>query len=239
MKKIQIAFISVALLLVAISCFSFQMVGPKGKYTKESRNVGDFTAVAVSNGMEVIITQGAEYSLEIETYDNIHQYIETEVSGGKLHIYRQDHIQFSGNPDIKINITAPTLKSIAGSGGSRIIFNGEFKEERLDCAISGGGKIFGKLNLQSLNLSLSGGSRSELSGNASEVSLAASGGSKALHFDLNSQKYSIAISGGGSAQIDVSESLSVVASGGSRVKYRGTPRLSKVSTSGGSSINAD
>ena len=237
MKK-QIFFFAAILSMAVSSCsyVGFVSVHPSGDYIAKKINIGEFDNVSVASGFELILTQDSVSSLSIETYENIQNYIIVDIEGKTLEIYRENGINFSGRPNVKIHLSCKNLDRISSSGGGRINLDNGWNADELEVSLSGGGKVFGKVQLGSLDLSMSGGSRSEIEGVAEYLSISSSGGSDHKHFALESRKCRADMSGGASAELNVSESLEVDGSGGTRVRYKGNPQLS-LRLTGGSSVN--
>ncbi|PKP05528.1 MAG: hypothetical protein CVU10_11765 [Bacteroidetes bacterium HGW-Bacteroidetes-5] len=237
MKKKLILFITVLFVAVtSCSCLDLMSVRPSGQYIAKKINVGDFENVSVSNGFELILTQDSKEELVIETYENVHEYIVVRVEGSTLKIYREGGIFFSGNTKVKIHLSCSYLGKITGSGGTKIDMESGWSGDQMKISISGGGRIFGNLKLNSLYMSMSGGSRSELEGEVDYLSLSSSGGSVHRHFGLETNECRASMSGGASAELYVKERLEVSGSGGTSVRYRGNPQLS-TKLSGGSSVH--
>ena len=63
-----------------------ETVAGSGNIVSESRAVTDFTRINLLGSGELIIVQGDHYALEVETDDNLMEYIKTEVQGDTLEI---------------------------------------------------------------------------------------------------------------------------------------------------------
>ncbi|MEN6618440.1 MAG: head GIN domain-containing protein [Rikenellaceae bacterium] len=236
MKKYY--FLIAVVLIIAVSSCSYMgyiSVKPTGEYVTKKLQTGNFENVSVSSGFELILTQDSNRELSIETYENTHEYIIVEVEGNTLKIYRKNGINFTRNPNVKIYLSCNYLNKISSSGGGRINLNNGWSGDELKISLSGGSKVFGRVRLNSLFMSMSGGSKSELEGIVGYLTISSSGGSVHKHFSLEAQKCNAAMSGGASAELNVSESLKVAGSGGTKVRYKGNPQLS-VKLSGGSSV---
>jgi len=237
MKKL-IFIISAALMFTVSSCDfpGFVSVHPTGEYITKQIQIGAFENVSVSGGLELVLTQDSVSSLNVKTYENIQKHIIVEVVGNTLRIYKEIGINFSSDADVKINLSCKALAEIETSGGSRVDMNNGWNGEKLYLSISGGGSAIGKVSLKSLELSMSGGSRSEIEGTVEYLTINSSGGSRHNHFALEAKKCRADMSGGASAELNVSESLEVYGSGGTRVRYKGNPQIIE-HLSGGSSIH--
>lgn len=238
MKKYHYLLIIGAIIAVACSCFNFETIKPSGKYLKQDRSIGQFNSVSVSSGFELILTQSPSTKLTIETYENIHKIIVTEIVDGTLKIHAKDNIMITGRADVKIYLSCNDLKSISSSGGGKVNVENGWKGDDLKIRTSGGGRIYGTVALNTLEMEMSGGSESRLSGTVEKITVSSSGGSSHEHFGLIAQECTAQMSGGASAEFNVVKKLSVTASGGTRVRYKGNPVVNK-SVSGGSSVSAE
>jgi len=103
---------------------------------------------------------------------------------------------------------------------------------QLNCP--GGSRINSDISAVDVDLDLSGGSRIELVGSADNLVADGSGGSQLELGSFPVGNANIKISGGGGATIDVSGTLKLDLSGGSKVLYGGEPKLGDIDLSGGS-----
>ncbi len=236
MKKIF--YFTVALIIIVLSSCSFPgmvSVRPEGAYISKDINPESFESISVSSGFELLLTQDSVQSMSVETYENIFKHLEIVIVDNTLMISPKEGVNFFGDTKVKIHIKTPVLKELSLSGGSRAELVNEWEGENIDVSLSGGSRIFGQTNVKFLEMDLSGGSRSELRGVVDYISIGSSGGSKSRHLDMQARKCNASISGGGSLEISVSDSLEVDCSGGSRVHYKGSPVISS-ELSGGSNL---
>ncbi len=236
MKKIF--YLTVALIIIVMSSCTFPgiiSVRPEGAYISKDIQPESFESISVSSGFELVVTQDSVQSLSIETYENVFKHLEVQIVDNTLMISPKEGVSFFGEPKVKIHITTPVLKELSLSGGSRAELINGFNGEQVEVSLSGGSRIYGMTNVKFLGVDLSGGSRSELNGMVDYFSLTSSGGSKSRHLDMIARKCSASISGGGSLEISVSDSLDVDCSGGSRVNYKGSPVITS-QLSGGSDL---
>ncbi len=90
--------------------------------------------------------------------------------------------------------------------------------------------------LKSVNVS--GGSQLSISGTSpkgSTLSVNGSGGAKALLGSLSVQSADVNLSGGAAATVNVSGTLNYDLSGGAQLRYSGSPKIGRSTTSGGAS----
>ncbi len=236
MKK-QIFIFATLLTCVVSSCsfFGFESVDPTGQYIAKKTHTKPFENVSVSGGFELIVTQDSLKDITIETYENIHSYIVVEVVNNTLKIHPEDGVNFTGDPNVKIHLSCNVLNKISSSGGGRISLDNGWTADELKVSLSGGGSVTGKVLLKSLDLDMSGGSESNVEGVAENLTISSSGGSVHKHFSLLVKKCHADMSGGASADLNVSDKLVVDASGGTSIRYKGNPVISS-ELSGGSEI---
>ncbi len=216
MKKTMVEILMVALLtsVLLVGCGAF--VTGSGNLETETFDFSDFTKVEAHNGFQVELTQSSAYSIEITTDDNVQEYMEVTKSGDTLRI-RLTGFRNYRSVTLEVKITMPDIYRIELSGGSRADITGFSSSHDFSVALSGGSRIEGDIMAGDTDLSLSGGSRIEVVGSADNLVADGSGGS---HLELGSfpvGNANIKISGGGGATINVSGTLDLDLSGGSKV----------------------
>jgi hypothetical protein len=201
-----------------------------GNVVTEERDVSGFDRVALSGFGEVIITQGDEESLTVETDDNLMRYIETKVRGRTLELGFTDDVRRripDPSKSIIFRLSVIELTALDSSGAGRFEMD-ELDADRLEVTLSGAGDIrMDSLTASDLVVTVSGAGNIELAGQVKtqEVNLNALGNYNAP--DLESQAATVRISGAGSASIWVHDTLDVTISGAGNVDYYGSPEVSE------------
>lgn len=235
--------VSVLLVIGLLAVFvvgkgNFQKIELAGQITSESREVSDFSSVALEGVGNLILEQGEEESLIIEADANIVEKIKTEVVDGTLKIEFDDPWyvwnSLSGD-DINFYVGVDDLERVS-IGGSGSITGDEITTDSLDVVISGSGKVNMSVTAEELNSRISGSGKYELSGQATSQSVHISGSGKYLAEDLVTQDTEIVISGSGKAEVNTSETLSVVVSGSGSVTYVGDPEKIESTISGSGNV---
>ncbi len=229
-----------ALALLEFSCNDGSEIIPSGNVVEETRTITSFTEVEVSNGISLYISQDDGDDITIKTDDNIIQYIETFTKGEKLHVKLKDGIEIESSDNrrnIKVSLSAMTIRSLHATGGSNIEFVSPFKTSELELTASGGPTISGELDLDEFTCDISGGGKIELNGNCQQMYISASGGSKLHLYKIPTDDSKIEISGGTIAELNVSKTLYVNASGGSKIYLKGDAEITEQTLSGGSEIS--
>jgi hypothetical protein len=197
---------------------------------------GNFDEVSVGGGMQVSISQGAIYRVEVTGSSSDLDRLRVEQSGSRLTFSRQSG--FSGlfqSGRISLNITLPALRTVSLSGGSdgtlAIPHGSAFA-----AALSGGSRLSGQIVCSDIQLSLSGGARVDLSGTGQNLVLHGSGGSKYELKTFSVKQVTLSLSGGSQATVTLDGSLNADLSGGSHITWFGNAALAAVRASGGSKV---
>jgi hypothetical protein len=130
----------------------------------ERRDVDGFTDIGVSTGIDVILRQGANFSVEVETDDDIDELL-TEVVDDTLRIYweRGNWLTFGlldwfDDNEASVTVTLPVLERVVTSGGAEVYGEGTFTGNNLVIRTSGGGGVRLDIAMDDVEASTSGGS---------------------------------------------------------------------------------
>lgn len=203
------------------------------------REVKGFHAIKVSDGIDLIISQGEEAVAVSASEEKLVERIKTVVNNGVLHISFDEpgRLSWNTNRKLKAYISYKTLNALSASGGCDVTIEGSLKTNELNLGISGGSDFRGKIEVDHFNIDQSGGSDVDVSGTAKEVSINASGGSDFNGYHLVTDICSIEASGGSDVEITVNKELTARASGASDISYRGSASIKESKTSGASSVS--
>ncbi len=110
MKKITILF---ALILFTTISFSQKKEKIKGskKVTLETKVVGDFDIIEVTDNLEITIVKGDKCSIEIEADDNIHEALGITLNGTNLSLNMAKNIGSYKKFQVRVNYTT-ALKTV-------------------------------------------------------------------------------------------------------------------------------
>jgi len=202
------------------------------------RNLSGFDSVQTSNGIDLNVTQGDSFRVEVVASAANLPKILTEVEDDTL-VIRLDRQGFSGFGlfgGAHVNVTMPVVRSLSASGGSDLRSEGVLTGDSLSVAASGGSDVSLDLRFESLEATASGGSDMRLKGEVASLTTQAAGGSDLDAHSLTARNATIGSSGGSDSVITVTEVLAVNAAGGSDVVYFGNPSSVNVNASGGSDV---
>ncbi|KXH78742.1 DUF4252 domain-containing protein [Chryseobacterium kwangjuense] len=222
----------------------------------EARNVGEFSGISVSTGVNVVFKQESPASVKVIADADKLQYIVTKVENGILKVYVDNkgtkNLRFK---NLSVNISAPRMNSIKASSGANFnVVNsirennlvidassganvkGDFKiSNTIDVGISSGANIRAGMTAETLMVKASSGSNGSIEGKASSGMIDISSGALLKADNLKMDHLEAEATSGGNLSVNVSAKLKVKASSGGLVKYKGRPEIeSNISkTSGG------
>lgn len=221
----------------------------------------NYTAISVTNMIEVVLLDAPKNSIRVETDERLMPYLQIVVKNGVLVLNFDDQREVerlrkrnlnladtrvyvsargvdtftaSGMSEFETDmpIAASTI-TISASGMSSIDF------ERVECktislSISGKTEVDAKLQADKCDLSVSGMSEVDLEGRTDRLSLRLSGMSEVSLDELHARTAEVYVSGMSEAEVNASESITGGVSGMSDLTTFGSANVN-ISTSGGGS----
>lgn len=207
-----------------------------GNVVTEERNISeDFNEVRGSAGLDVYLTQGDENKILVEADENLHQYIETNIENGRLHVTTSHNI---GNSKAKkVYVTFKQLNTIEASSGADVIGNSVIKSENLTLKSSSGADLNVEVFAKDLSAKSSSGADLEVSGKASSLMADASSGSELNAKELLVVTCNAEASSGAGVTVNVKEKLETHVSSGGDINYYGNPVSVNSNKSHSGSVN--
>ncbi len=177
-------------------------------------NTKEFTKINLPGHGKIILKQGDESSVRIETGKH-HATVTTDISNGVLTINSDDFAE--------AYVTVKNLEKIDISGNGKVETDSSIKVKDLELIISGIGKMEMNLDAENLKTDISGKGNIELNGSAKNMSVEISGAGKVEADDFTVSKCDVNISGAGKSEVDVKDELNVNISGVGNVNYKTEP----------------
>lgn len=235
----RIALLTLSFLLITSSC-SISINGPERvtgskNVVSEVREVGYFNAIQVSNAIDLIVTIGEEFHLEVKADDNIVPLLITEVEDDVLKIFVERGFTFRNVKSQKVYVTLPLLTSLSASGASNVSFTNPVMGDALSIKASGASDIKLEVELAFLEVRLSGASDLKIGGFSQYTNARLSGASDMKSYNFACDLLEVVLSGASDIKITVNEKISGNLSGASGIKVKGNP-ATDVKTSGASSV---
>lgn len=232
-------YATLMLLAIAIVLAGTSIGQQSAAQTSQRRDISGFNSIDVQGGIDVEITQGNDFSVEVEAPDGGPDGLHTQLNGTVLEIHRgAGSSRFFGlfSNDYEVHVTLPRLESLSARGGTEIDGMNTITGERLSISARNGSEIDLTVDVGEIEIELSGGSDIDLSGSADTASIHISGGSDFSGPGFTGGDVRIESSGGADTTLTVGNSITGNASGGSDVVYMGNPEFTDVKSSGGADV---
>jgi hypothetical protein len=194
----------------------------------ETRPVSSFDRITLRGYGDIILEQGDNEALTIETSKEMLERIKTEVSDGELIISFKSwfDIWFSHKP-ILYRIAIKNLQAL-GISGSGKVSSEHLHADKLRLSISGSGDVdIDDLSAEELVVHTSGSARWELVGKVTRQEVHISGSGTYDAWGLDSQQALVRVSGSGHLTLKVEQSLDISISGAGDVSYLGDPQVNQ------------
>jgi hypothetical protein len=210
----------------------------------EVRQVSGYSAIKVSGGIDLYLSQGSEAVAVSASEEKYRSYIKTEVKNGVLEIYYDDdrkgenrkHERNGGDKKLKAYVSFKTLHRLNASGASDVRVSGTINVNSLKMDLSGASDFKGSVKIQDLQLEMSGASDVDIDGTVTNLKIDASGASDLDGYGLITESCVVEATGASDIRLTVSRTLSAKASGASSVHYRGNATVDKAEAHGASSV---
>ncbi|MCU7615351.1 DUF4252 domain-containing protein [Chryseobacterium sp. GMJ5] len=226
----------------------------------EARNVGEFTGIQVSSGVNVVYKQESPINVKVIADADKLKYVVTKVENGILKVYVDNkgvkNLKFK---NLNVNVSTPRMENIQTNSGARFTTVNSVNENNMNIEVSSGSEIKGKFNISNtVNVSVDSGSKMKADINSGTFIFKGTSGSNSSfegktdrgNFEISSgavcksENFTVNVahvesSSGGNISLDVREKLKVSASSGGVVKYKGNPELeSNISKMSGGNLQS-
>lgn len=228
----------------------------------EIRNVGNFSGIEVSTGVNVVFKQENATNVKVYADSDKLQNVITKVENGVLKVYIDNKgakkMKFK---NLSVNISSPRMDNIKTSSGSIFTVVNSIKENNLRIDASSGSSVAGKFTVNNTTdfsassgsdvkanvtsgkilVKCSSGSSISLEGNSDIGMIDVSSGAEVKADNLRINNAEVESTSGSSVSVNVKDKMRVKASSGGSVRYKGNPKIdadvSKMSGGSLSSIN--
>jgi len=201
---------------------------------KETRELENFTAVDVSEGIHVSLTKGNKELAIIEASGMSLEDVETEVSAGNLTIQlKRNHVR---NVDVRINLTYVSLERLEVSSAADVDNSGTIEGEKLDLEVSSAGDAKLNVNVSDLYVEVSSAGDLSLSGSVKIQNISVSSAGKYHAYSLKSEEAYVKASSAGSAYLAVRGKIEATAHSAGKINYQGDPKKVYVSSKSGGNV---
>jgi hypothetical protein len=205
----------------------------------ETRTVGAFKGVKVSEAVDVYLKKGDKESVKVEVNGVSLSDVLTELSGSSLRVHMRDDMnnrRYHNNRSVKVYVTFVTLERISSSSASNVFSEGTIKTSTLDVSASSAGSVEINLDAESVSVDVSSAGDATLEGKAKSLRVESSSAGSVDAYNLECESVDASVSSAGSAKVFVSKELDAQASSGGSIRYRGSPLKTNTNASSGGSV---
>jgi hypothetical protein len=261
------ALIAIALVIILALAGAYyvwtnydQSLVGSGNIISRQFTVPGFTSVSVEDGFTVNISYADYFMVRVTTDDNIMSRIDVTSVNGTLHVGVSEGAPIARITALKLEVYMPAMTGIDFSNGTNGALSSFPMQTWLSMALSNAsslnitqavvGSFYVSLSSGSVlrgyitcgggvpsNFALSGGSSVTLSGIGGDIIIDATGGSSLDLLGMAANDVTAAMSGGSSAKVNMDGTLNANLSGGSSLRYTGSPTMGSIVLTGGSSVN--
>jgi hypothetical protein len=221
----------------AFLCFIAVAMGTLSLKAQSTKNVAvsNFSAVSVSAGIELLITQGSSESAKIVANSDVIDEVEITTSGNTVKVGWKSNWGFKNhnNRNAKVYINYKKLNNISASSGSSVKTENPLKTDHLDASASSGASIDAKVECNDLEVSISSGASSAFTGKTTNLRAEASSGASANLLNLTAENATAKASSGASLKVYATKALETTASSGGDIRYKGDASLRNSSSRSG------
>jgi len=237
--KLKTLILSSLALCFSIITHAQERVHLNSKTTTTSYNFSDYSAIEVSGDFEISLNfSNSEESITLEANSNIMERVNIYKDGNTLMLKLKHNWNWNGKIILKVDIsTKGMINNFKLSGDAVVRVHDPINTNSLELYLKGDSVLDAKVKANELILMAKGDSIVSLSGSVGELKALLASDSILKGKELSIENADLDLSGDSQAWINVSTSLSAVASGDSIVRYSGNPAVKRSSMTGDSEIH--
>jgi hypothetical protein len=219
-----IAVLTIAIFLIGAG--RIDRLKGSGKLITEARDVSHFDRLVLKGIGKVIITQGAEESLTVETDDNVMPYITAEVKRGVLYLgVDTEKVKRISPTRLRFTLNVKELVGLDISGSGKIRA-ASLDTHGLDIDIDGSGDVqIDSLAAEKVVGRINGSGIVILTGETTRHDITINGSGKYFTGGLRSDTAKITINGSGDAVVWATTTLNTHLRGSGSIEYYGSPAI--------------
>ena len=232
MKKLLLSLIT----FVSLHSFAQDVLVSDANAEKRTLS-GSFTTIKISDGIDLMLTQGNEESIAVSASDQ--KYMErfkTEVVDGTLKIYYDNKGMIWNSNEkrkLKAYVSFKTLQQLDASSGANVNAKSILKLNDLKMVFSSGAQFTGQVDIGEMEVSQNSGAEINISGKADKLKVDINSGAMFKGFDLAVDYCDAKASSGAGVRISVNKELNAKASSGGGVRYKGNGVIKDINVHSG------
>ncbi len=240
--KTSLKLIAFILTIALVSCNANlnlnNGIDGSGNIITEKRTINEpFDKISSSTGVNVMVEQGAPTAVEVETDDNLMQYVITKVENGTLIVKIEGNINTMTAADVRVKMNL--IAGLEASSGSTIRSKNTLKGNVLKVKSSSGSEIDAVLEYENVGCESTSGSTITVTGKALKLETTSSSGSEINAEELAANEVYSQATSGSSTTVKPIVKLDAKASSGSSIDYVQTPKTITIEETSGGSVDKE
>ncbi len=232
MRKINVIFFVIVLSLLLLSAASIAF----SQTTRKTLELPDFKSIYVNSNYTVMLKQTNKQEVTVEALTEIFEVSEIKVDNGVLMVNVErkpdspnksiwakiDDIKV--NPAMKLYVSMKNVTELQMNGSGKILSENSIASDFITLGVSGSGSMDVDIKGNTVKAEVSGSGALTLRGYASSLDAVVSGSGNLKGFDCPIEIGKIKLSGSGSAELNVSNSLEAYVHGSGSIKHKGNTK---------------
>jgi hypothetical protein len=232
MRKINFLFavILISLVLLSIASFTF------GQTTKKTLELPEFKSIYVNSNYTVFLKQTNKQEVTVEALADIFQITEIKVENGILMINIErkpenpnktlwakiDDIKL--NPTMKVYVSMKNVNELQVNGGGKIVSENSIATDYISLGVAGNGSLDVDLKGNTVKAEITGSGNLNLKGYATSLDALLGGSGSLTGFNCPLENAKVRLSGSGSCELNVTNTLDATVMGSGSVKHKGNTK---------------
>jgi hypothetical protein len=235
MKNTLKIFFLFSITILLNSCINNFGVDGNGNLETDKRKIDpEITEIYVSNSIDVVLTQGNNYNLEVTADSNLLEYIVTEQDGNAIYIKIKKNSNIVNHNSLKAEITLPNITYISTSGASSLKTTNTIISKEIELKASSSSDLVISLESENLTADASSAAEIKIKGKAINVKYEASSSAAINAEKLFANYIDANASSTGNISCSPIINLDAKASSGGTVHFENKPKtVNKNESSGG------
>ena len=236
LMKIISKLISLSLIVFFISSCIIGGIDGNGNVIKQNIKINsDFTAINVSQGIDVFLTLSKNTDVEAEIDENLFEFLEIVIENNTLKISFSERI--GKRTKTAIYVSMPSITALSTSSAAEITSTNQLKVEDIILKASSGSEIELNIIAKSISAEASSGSEIEIIGETDDLLAESSSGSDIEAKNLMAKNVIADASSGSDITVQAIEGIKAEASSGSDIDCEGNPTNKDISESSGGDVS--
>jgi len=203
----------------------------------ETRDLGVFNAVKVSNSIEAELIKGDKHEVIISASGIDLNRIETEIDNRTLEV-EIDGSNF-GASTVKVTITYVEIDEVTANTSAKVFVKEVLQAKEVKLSAYTASYLEAKVNSQSLSLEAATNAKIFIDGTARTLALKAYTNAEIDGENLEVEEATVKVNTAAHANFSVNESIKGSAATAGKVYYKGNPNIVDVKTNTGGAIEGD